>query len=424
MKYLTLNFILFLAACLTLGSCSGDDAPGPETGKQHTLTMTIGSRDFAPTADNELINSWWMAFVAPDGTVVETIDRSEAFDTKGQRLPSTPVERETFNVTLHDGTYKVYAFANFTGSSPSSNIWGITKGAKMPDLSSSTWATGIGSDSNIPMTGFITITVPAVESQNIMVEVVRMFAKLQFDLRSSSSKAKKVTGIRVLNASTSKVRLLPDYSLLNGLAPSLPADATSTTLDYGNLDIDLNAKDYPLSRYVFESNAAAHPTGHYVLEFDIRKEGSPGTETITSLAYQLDHITRNDYVRIPVTFTDWELRLNVRFYPPIGGYPAVIVDSNGDEFYARFGTSGYFEIIPDLRDSDTGVVLEKNKFSVAATVDSGGEIFSLAPEWKSGEIVGELAESKTGTAVIDLRITVTDDALKQTFTRKLYIIRN
>ena len=425
MKDFRLYIILLSATCLALAGCDGEDSPSHSgAAPAHTVTMSIGSRAFVQTADNELINSWWMAFVAPDGTVVQTIDRSEAHDTQGQMLPRTAVERETFNVSLPDGIYRVYAFANFTGSSPSANIWGIKKGEKMPDLDAASWATGIDNDSNIPMTGFNTITVPATESSTLVVEVVRMFAKLQFDFKStSSSQGKILKSIKVHNAQTSKIKLLPDYASLAGGAPSLPTDATDSALEYTGLNISLDAET-SFSRYIFESTAATHPTGHYVLEFDIENRDHPGTETLTALAYQLDHITRNDYIVIPVTFTDWSLRLDVHFYPPIGGYPAVIVDSKGDEFYARFGSSGLFEITPRVTAGDTGAAVPSDKYTVTISPESGSNIFSRIPVCENGEIVGELAEGQTGTAVLNLDITVSDDALRQTFTRKLFIIRS
>lgn len=427
MKRISLYITLLLCTSLTFTSCTGNEGPDRESNESSNLvTMSIASRATAGThaadGDNELINSWWMAFVAPDGTVVETLDRAEAYDPAGQKLPNSAVERETFNVSLADGTYKVYAFSNFTGSSPSSNIWGIKKGEKMPDLSSKTWATGIDNDSNIPMTGFCSFSVPSPESQNLMVEVVRMFAKFELVLNTSATTKKTLKRIKVHNAGTSAIKLLPDYALLDGAAPSLPVEAANSDLEY-TVDMPLNTAPKSFRHYIFESTAAAHPTGHYVLEFDI-ETGDSSTETISALSYQLDHITRNDWVLIPVTFTDWALRLDVRFYPPIGGYPAVVVDSKGDEFFAKFGSSGYFEIIPEVSDSNTGTVLTADKYTVAVTLESGSEIFSRTPAWENGELVGELAEGSAGTAVVTLAITVNDDALRQTFTRKLYIIRS
>ena len=59
---------------------------------------------------------------------------------------------------------------------------------------------------------------------------------------------------------------------------------------------------------------------------------------------------RNDWVRIPIVLTDWVLELDVTFYPPIGGYPAVKTEEKDNEFYARFGTGGYFAIVPRVRN--------------------------------------------------------------------------
>jgi len=99
-------------------------------------------------------------------------------------------------------------------------------------------------------------------------------------------------------------------------------------------------------------------------------------------------------------------------------------DSKGDEFYAKFGSSGLFEITVEVADNYTGSKIPSDRFSVSLSVDSGGDIFSQQPVRSNGEIIGELAEGKTGTAVINLDISVTDDAIQQTYKRKLYIIRS
>lgn len=215
---------------------------------------------------------------------------------------------------------------------------------------------------------------------------------------------------------------MPDYQSLTQ-SPVLP-EGTECKLLERPVDLTINKGDDSVDEtfYLYESTAATHPTGRYLLSFDMTVGGAK--RTVSALAYQLAFINRNDFITIPVLITDWELRLDVRFYPPIGGYPAVIVDNKGDEFYARFGTSGYFEITTQVSDRYTGAAVAAGNVSVQLSVESGAELFSRVPVLQNGEIVGELAEDRTGTAVINLDVTIKNGSIQQTITRKLYIIRN
>lgn len=272
------------------------------------------------------------------------------------------------------------------------------------------------------MTGVLkNVVLSGKTGDSFTIEVVRLWAKMCFEFTTNASHPVTVKSISMTPALTGAVNLLPDYGSL-GKSPVLPAGTICSQLDR-NVDINVGSEAVSETFYLLESTAESHPTGCYPLTFGL--EYADGTKsTVSALAYQLAYINRNDFVTIPVLITDWTVNLEVLFYPPIGGYPAVVVRSEDDEFYAEFGSSGLFEIAVEVTDSYTGSKLAPDRFSVSLSVDSGGDIFSQQPVRSNGEIIGELAEGKTGTAVINLDISVTDDAIRQTYKRKLYIIRS
>ncbi len=402
--------ILLTIMALILGSCASDE-PRPSS---ETTTSTVTIRTRAPQAiasDNELIRTWWMAFVDGSNVVRLVIERPSD--------RTEPVDYETFNFVLDKGVYTVYAFANIPRNTSGLDF---TVGNQAPDLSTATWSTvGVPGD-DIPMTGVLrNVVLSGKTGDSFTIEVVRLWAKMCFEFTTNASHPVTVKSISMTPALTGAIKLLPDYGSL-GKSPVLPAGTICSQLDR-NVDINVGSEAVSETFYLLESTAESHPTGCYPLTFGL--EYADGTKsTVSALAYQLAYINRNDFVTIPVLITDWTVSLEVLFYPPIGGYPAVVVRSEDDEFYAEFGSSGLFEIAVDVTDSYTGSKLAPDRFSVSLSVGSGSDIFSQQPVWSNGEMIGELAEGTTGTAVINLDITVTDDAIRQTYKRKLYIIRS
>lgn len=403
------HILMLLTVLLLCGSCATDDreVEQPQVAVSFTIASRAAGDDSA--SPEELINSWWIAVVDNGGTVCRIIERSAS--------KTDAVESDEIQVKLAPGDYTVYAFANIDRT----DFPGIVLNQPMPDLSNAIWNKEIGViGALVPMTGKKSIKV--TQNGSVEIEVVRLWAKLRFSFTSNASQQVTVRKISMLPALTEAVKLLPDYQSLKH-TPALPEGTVCKLLEHPVvLTVNNDGNSVDETFYLFESTAESHPTGHYPLSFELTVGGT--TRTVSALAYQLDYINRNDFITIPVLITDWELRLDVRFYPPIGGYPAVIVDNKGDEFYAQFGTSGFFEITPLVSDSYTGEAVAADNVSVQLSVESGSEIFSQIPAWRNGEIVGELAENTSGTAVINLEVTVTNGSLEQTFTRKLYIIRS
>lgn len=402
-------------AMLLCGGCS-DNAPEP-TPQPATATFTITTRAAGDnnTTDKELINSWWMLFVDNSSNkICRILERPS--DKTGA------VESEEFIVSLTPGRYTIYAFANISKDGIKS-LSDVNEGQLMPDLSAEIWEKEVGSIGDfVPMTGKHEVDLTSGEVKQFNVEVVRLWAKLCFQFTTDAAQSVTISKISMVSALTGAVRLLPDYASLEH-APVLPDNTVCSLLERETDLLITNTEGKSETFYLFESTAQGHPTGHYPLSFEL-KYGDGKPRTVSALAYQLEHINRNDFITIPVLITDWLVDIDVRFYPPIGGYPAVFAEKKDDEFYVKFGTSGYFELLPKVTNANTGAVLASDKYIVTQlSVESGNALFFLEPTLKDGEIVGELAEGKTGTAVVHLEITVTEGALQHTFIRKLHIIK-
>ena len=146
-----------------------------------------------------------------------------------------------------------------------------------------------------------------------------------------------------------------------------------------------------------------------------------------AIANELQYINRNDHIIIPIEVTDWIIEVDVRFYPPIGGYPAVITEDKNREYYITFGTEGWFEIETRVRYAAPGSPwLEKGKYQVALRdAITGDPIFEQAPAIiATGEITGRLNTS-TGSAKVPVAITVHQDGKPDmSYLKTITIIKN
>lgn len=415
--------ILLIVSLLLFGSCTEN----PELKKSEvftTFSITSHSTKTGEASDKELINSWWIAFVDESGVVKKTLDRPIA--------NTAAVDRESFKLSLPQGKYTAFAFANISKEELKTALGlesTITEGSTMPNLSTATW-TKVGNIGDyIPMTGKLDIEITN-SSNGFEIEVVRLWAKLCFQFTTDVEGPITVSKISMTSALTSKVNLLPNYSSIGsngiqGSAPVLPVGTVCGTLEKPfSPEVTINKGiATETTFYLLESTAANHPTKHYPLTFEL-KYNNGTTHKVEALAYGLSYINRNDFITIPVLITDWLVDVSVLFYPPIGGYPAVLSEKNDGEFYAKFGSGGRFVVNPTISSSDGSVVTNSNLDITLTTEDESG-ILNKQPTYdkKTSEIVGEIADGKYGTAVVTLEIKITDGDLQYSIIRKFYIIR-
>lgn len=413
---------LIAALTITLGACSDNNDPQPEPDTAGA-TIVINSRadnssinNASTPSDNELINSWWMVFVDNQGIVQLILERPSD--------KTNAVAKENVELSIPSGKYTIYAFANIDKADFQKTL-DISKGEAMPDLSEKTWTTVGQIGDNVPMTGKLeNVTIDNSSNIQVEIEVVRLWAKLRFQFTTDTDKEIKVSKITMTSArNETGVTLLPDYTSL-GKKPVLPEDVSCSTLELTLTDglTVTKALGAETTVYLLESTAESHPTGHYPLSFEYN-DGS--ARTAHALAYQLEYINRNDFITIPVLITDWSVDATVLFYPPIGGYPAVITEKKDEEFYVKFGSAGKFVIRPTITSAD-GTKVTADKLSLTLNTDDTDGILNTAPAYDdtTGEIIGVIASGKTGTAVVTLTIQITTDAaIMYQIVRKFYIIR-
>lgn len=412
MKQLYVSIMLVMALLLS-GGCS-DNEPQSDTPTTATFAISTRAGSDSNATDNELINTWRVVFVDNAGTVKLIIDRPA--DKTGA------VEREEFKFNLPAGTYTAYAFANMDPMPE------FTLDSPVPgDLEARVWKTVGNIGDRVPMSGVLrNFVLTEGASNRVSIEVVRLWAKLCFKFTTDiENQNVTVSNISMTPAQNETgVSFLPDYKSL-GNAPTLLSNTVCSKLDRPLTTPLVVSNGNPKSEtfYLLESSAAEHPTGHYPIDLEV-KYGEGEMQTVSALAYQLDHINRNDFVTIPVLLTNWLVDIEVLFYPPIGGYPAVLTEKKDNEFYAKFGSGGKFVIRPTVTTA-SGTKVPDSNLEYGLTIKDDKGILKSGPsvDEKTKEIVGELNDEGSGTAVVELTIKIKDGALERTITRYLYIIR-
>lgn len=429
-------------------SCS-EDIPGSGKDKdnapQFGVAMKVVATDpvatraltgFTTTAeDNELIHSCTVVFISTDDHKVTAVKPLDA--------NTTGVASQEFSVMLPAGTYNAYAFANIDMSSLSYLNLTEESTITLDDLTAATFnvnADALTSSDNIPMSGYLaditvsetgSVTVAETETKEVEIPVVRMVGKMEFIFTNTSASPITVTEISVTPGATGDVPLLP------GLADPAEADTnpiftitrepSAFTIGTGN---DNKSKNFAFYLREVTSN---HPTGSFPITIKYKNGDSDDVQTMTALLYDLTAVNRNDWIRIPITLTDRRLKLDVDFYPPIGGYPPVSWNDQDDEFYVSFATGGWFCIRPVVveKDGESEVAPQHVEIEVTDVSDvSNKAFFRKQPAVEaSGELTGEINTglSDGDRSVVTIEVTLTDTkegnrVTTETFLRKIHFI--
>lgn len=451
--------IIYIIATVFIAACTSEEEQNPNGyGKTVKAKVSLATRATGtPEAhenEKELIKDWWVLFVNSSNEIVKYIDRHS---TTGA---STAVEREEFDLEIATGDYTAYSFANITKTQVETAIntslggtHSLTAGQTMPDLTNVTFdvssfnGANVPPTTNIPMTGKQNVRFASGGMQFIELEVVRMVAKMEFEYRNSSSKKLDIVSLTLNSMQTANVPLLPDYDILeNGWTFPTTTYGSLNTLSrtYDPAAISLAAYSgsgtLPSSTdkfYMQESTARQTKSKRYLLSMNVKRNGgSPETlyfmldKTYEEPTNPLQTIYRNDHLIVPLNITDYIVSLDANFYPPIGGYPAIITeDKDKDEFYITFKTQGEFEILPTVYNASTGtnVYYPNWDYNSTTVTVTGNDIFTVAPhiDTTTGEILGKLSTNQ-GTAIIDVEIKVkvsTSPEVWQVYPRRIYIIR-
>ncbi|MGM9840943.1 MAG: hypothetical protein ACI31D_01930 [Candidatus Limisoma sp.] len=414
---------LAAAALLPLTACHDDEPGQPTSGESQEFTISTKpvTANEVVGNDYENINNWKLIFVDNTGTIAAIVDRDPS--------KTNAVTEETFRTEIPAGTYTVYAFANTEDWF--NDLYGISSlavGGTLPTgFDSMEYGAGAGwtIGLKLPMTGKKNVTITNRVNEPFNIEVVRLYAKLQYEVTNKSTKSVTLNNIDISPMAMGPIPMFPDYSNL-GDVPSTSLDGTTYTTVKLDHNQAITAEATKLYGYVREGFATSHPTNRYVIKVSIKRDGK-AEELLYALTHELTYINRNDWINIPITITDYNLSIDVNFYPPIGGYPAVIKEVKNEEYYIKFGTEGRFTITPHMYDAAyDGEILTNNQISakIKSISDPDG-IFATNPAFDAttNEIIGDL-NSNQGTAVVTLTFTIKQtDMVEFTYERMLFIIR-
>ena len=288
-------------------------------------------------------------------------------------------------------------------------------------------------------TGGQNITVREAENQSFEVELVRTMAKLEFTFINDSQQQMDLLGYEIHPLKRTNVSLLE---------PDDPRDFLTAEEDTASYYVDLSTAPlvlYPkgstgddkptrhtVYSYVNETNASATATlNQYSLRMKMRRHRDVGEEVIDyrygftlnsdGIGKDLsgtdingfDYIHRNDWIKLPVMFTDWTFRIEALPFPPIAGFQARVLSA--DALSITFSSGGYIFLRPMFRnnhdpegiwrgfdDGDVTFVLPGEPYTVNGTPAEQLTITDTQPYgWTTPATgVAESIDPTTGTGVI------------------------
>ena len=490
--YTLLHTLIPTAAILaTILACSSDDVTDAGTsrpGKGVCINLHIGTTPQGQ--DNS--RATWSDQMARNGEMIKTcyvVMTKE--ETVGETTQETVQEifhiNETTEFESHQvgsiteattGTYKFYSFANFpageisyTASGEDATLallspvkvdettpdggWKFTKGsalnfdpaklcyqARFNNFNVASTTTGI------PMTNVETYEVS--RDVTIHLTLYRMLTKIRFDLTNTTGKELQLKTISLGNVTPNHTEGTPSYltflpqrdanggQLTTFPLPSSTAQRSTETLETdvsGETGSELADKANFQKRIYFNESVSDHASRQFPLEL---KYTFTDEEITRNALIKLSSLPRNNAAIVPIKITNYDVRLETFFYPPIGGYPGFREENNtAENYYAViFEGGGDFVMRPYVyayadRNSPekwyelTNTLLIKN---YGLTVEDPDGIFTTKPHFDpvTGEILGSLDPLQTGTATVQLGVTIiltADPEVTQVFNRTLYIVK-
>ncbi len=374
--------------------------------------------------------------------------------------------KQVTTITTENGEYLFYNFANRTDfvttpATPNADTHEVTSlsldgltftvGSSLPEGLDTKVTTCNYNNYKIPTKGIPMSdkNLFAIDKdQTITLMLYRMLAKMQFAFNNrSASSAFRIRGLKVgsITKDNTQIKLLPPKNENN----LIKTDFTGLQHDTTNVDVFTATADKPPviinsgesdntsfnNLYINESEANTYGKS-FPLTITMDRSTDKGVTWVPDIRHaliQLTSIPRNNVAIVNINLTDFVLKLEASAYAPIGGYPAYVVEQN-DDFYAYFSGSGDFELRPTLyeyadRKHPESYINLNDKSRVkdySLTVLDPQGIFSSQPAFDTttGEIIGTLAEGRTGTATVRLNLQLVTGSVTQNYTRTIYIVSN
>ena len=455
MRFKIFKYVFSLAFSLLMlaaAGCSSADGPTPPDAASGTFRIrsrataqSLGTRAILTpdqTHPSENINSWIVVFYKhsdsnPEVGKIEAICRSEA--------GATPNTEFSFTPEITDGTYDIAAFANIKEqdlkdagilTENSVNLEAIRD--KELNLAN---CPGEPGTYQVPMSGYrenVHIkdkeeTDTSYNGKTEVIEVIRLYAKVEIQLQNNSEGSLTIDNVDFGYVNVGNVPLFPEYDnlgkdneasknppdILQGHPGGMVADDAKENINglFKNVTLAEDKAEKAVF-YVRESVASTlTANGRFYVKLTFTRDGKEPEYHYADLADGLGWITRNDHVIISVPISDITIDWEVIAYPPIGGYPAVIDDDKTLTY--TFNTPGKFAIRPIVKYQ--GQVLTSENIDMTATPD-GDDIFKDGPDFKYGELVGEIG-STLGQATLNCTLKVKTEIGEEERTQQLTLIR-
>ena len=451
-------YICIWAVCLLAACSAGDEAtsfPGQADAENQvgvTLQLSALSSQTSQSSRSSLTRAaWetdteampgemmksWFVVVVQNGTIEKIITS----DLKS--LGVTELEKDQVFVKLNTGATTFYSFANIKPEEIGLDV-STSVGQSLPtDFDEQTYQMDGNSQlfrqlmtpefqNGYPMSNKQIVNITD-NQQVINLEVVRMVAKVQLYITNATDHAinlKTITLSDVTLNGNRNIKLLPNVDSANKLKGVNLADGvaketiTLRAAENNGITIEARAKQTACF-YMNESLVDKGADGgnrYFILSLTTE---DAGTGAITNHRYAMlswNEIRRNDYLKIPIKLTDYQIRWKVEAFSPIGVLPKVTDD--GENLSLDFGYYGEFHIKPEViklsrTGSQTLSVSEWQMGTDATGSDGwtrqeqnpegadGVNIFDASPSWipVTYRLEGEMG-NRTGSAIYTMKIKV------------------
>ena len=451
-------YICIWAVCLLAACSAGDDAtsfPGQADAENQvgvTLQLSALSSQTSQSSRSSLTRAaWetdteampgemmksWFVVVVQNGTIEKIITS----DLKS--LGVTELEKDQVFVKLNTGATTFYSFANIKPEEIGLDV-STSVGQQLPaGFDEQTYQMDGNSQlfrqlmtpefqNGYPMSNKQIVNITD-NQQVINLEVVRMVAKVQLSITNATDHAinlKTITLSDVTLNGNRNIKLLPNVDSANelkgvNLVDGVAKGTITLTADENNGMTIEPRNSQTACFYMNESLVDKGTDGgnrYFILSLTTVDAATGTTSNHRYAMLSWNEIRRNDYLKIPIKLTDYQIRWKVEAFSPIGVLPKVTDD--GENLSLDFGYYGEFHIKPEViklsrTGSQTLSVSEWQMGTDATGSDGwtrqeqnpegadGVNIFDASPSWipVTYRLEGEMG-NRTGSAIYTMKIKV------------------
>lgn len=455
--------ILLFFSILLLGACTQDlpDNPGHTDKKRVTfsLALTPAATESSSRAawtpvlgeEKELVMNGFCVMVDAETSMVEHVFKSRSEDEgKGQKYCNVYNDEGSLEIKTSTGEKLFYTFANLSqekveraiAASMNKTDFRFTKDAVLDTTQINKATIAIcgnnfqpSDDNGIPMSGYQHLTIAAShQGKEIQLNVVRMLAKLEFEISNDTQTPLYVENIVFENITKNAPDATPNLFLF-------PAPRTPKEYDQTMITIKPNLTKWGMENFekqtipvkqtlevgaktnvVYYLNETAAPNttfGDFMLTLNLREKDATGTKqqrfaliSNAETKYQDSwlYIARNDWRYIPIHLHDYLFELIPQDFPPIGVLPSSVKEADGT-FTCTFHADGDFHLQPCITDRKTGKEVTGWTASDPKwqTITPNPDLYTASgtPAWyKPGSYIhGSFAPNATGQSTHVLTLT-------------------